>query len=433
MIYSIIVCIIFFSAAAVWLIRFIGEAGFRLPGSRALSFITANKACSPSEEKTTTREYLYIFLGAVIFRIIILLLGWLACGIFSEKNIPNFIDYLEKWNIWDGPHYLEIAANGYSHHIEEGQYLMLVFFPLFPLITRIFHYIIPNYTVAAITVSTLCYAGGCTLMHRLVTIDYSKSTAMKSIIFLSVYPFAFFFGSVMTESVFFLFVIATFLAIRNHKWLLAGILGMFAALSRSVGVLMIIPAAVEWVQHEQPISLIRDKKWKLLGHKFTAVLPVLIMPIGTLIYLFINYKTTGDAFIFKQYQSEHWSMNLQFFGKTLRALWEYVTRPGYDWSTISCMFIPELLALPILAAIILYSTRRTRSLYVIFMLIYYAFNAAASWPLSLSRYLSCMFPIFWIAAEFTDRHKWLELPLTAVMAIGLGIYLTGYLTMHQIM
>ena len=432
MIYSIIVCTVFFAAAAVWLIRFIGEAGFKLPDNRIFSFITANKAYRHPDETTTTREYIYIFLGAVIFRIIVLLLGWLACGIFKEEPIPNFLDYLEKWNIWDGPHYLEIAANGYSHHIEDGQYLMLVFFPLFPLITRIFHYIIPNYTVAALTVSTLCYAGGCVLIHKLVTIDYSKSTAMKSIIFLSVYPFAFFFGSVMTESVFFLLVIATFLAIREHKWLLVGILGMFSALSRSVGVFMIIPAVVEWVQHEQPISLIRNKQWKLLKKKIRSLLPILIIPVGTLIYLFINYKTAGNAFIFQKYQSEHWSMNLQFFGKTLHSLWGYVTNHS-KWSLVSCMFMPEFLALPIFAAIILYSTRRTRSLYVIFMLIYYAFNAAASWPLSLSRYLSCMFPAFWIMAEFTDRHKWLEMPLTAIMAIGFGIYLTGYLTIHQIM
>lgn len=433
MIYSIIVCTVFFAAAAVWLIRFIGEAGFKLPDNRIFSFITANKAYRHPDETTTTREYIYIFLGAVIFRIIVLLLGWLACGIFKEEPIPNFLDYLEKWNVWDGPHYLEIAANGYSHHIEEGQYLMLVFFPLFPLITRIFHYIIPNYTVAALTVSTLCYAGGCVLMHKLVTIDYSKSTAMKSIIFLSVYPFAFFFGSVMTESVFFLLVIATFLAIREHKWLLVGILGMFSALSRSVGVLMIIPAVVEWVQHEQPIKLIKDKNFRQLRSQFLKILPILLMPIGTLIYLYINYRTAGDAFIFLTYQKEHWYQGIQFFGKTIAMISSRIFTANPHWNLNACIFIPGLFITILSAIIMLYGARRTRSMYTVFMLIYFAYNAGATWPLSICRYLSCAFPMFWIMAEFTDEHKWLEMPLTAIMAIGFGIYLTGYLTLHQIM
>lgn len=433
MIYSTIVCVIFFAAAAMWLVRFIKEAGVSLQDNRVLSFITADKNRIPSGETSTARECLYVFIIALAFRVVVFIGGWFACGIFDNSQVPSFLEYCSKWNLWDAPHYLEIAENGYGQHIENGQHLFLVFFPLYPLFTRIFHFIIPNYLVSSLAVSTVCYAAGCVLMYKLVIIDYSKSIARMSLIFMSVYPFAFYFGGIMTESVFFLMIMASFLAIRKHKWLYAGIFGAFAALTRSFGVLMIIPAAVEWVQSERPISLMRDRKWKELGHKFVRVLPILIMPVGTLIYLFINYKIEGNALIFMKYQSEHWHMNLQFFGKTLHMLWENSLGSSYDWSLKTCLFIPELIALPVFAAGILYSVRRTRSMYMVFMLIYYIFNAAASWPLSLSRYLSCMFPIFWVMADFTDKHKWLESIIAAVFAIGFGIYLTGYITCHQIM
>lgn len=433
MIYSVIVCIIFFAALLLWLVRFAKEAGFSLPNNKLFSFALEDKTYKPLGEKTTGMECLKIFLLALGFRIAVFLLAWMAYGIFSDGDVQSIPEFFSNWKIWDAPHYLEIAENGYANHIEDGQYLMLVFFPLFPMLVKILHAFIPNYILSGMIVSTICYSVGCMLMYKLVTMDYSKSIAKKSVVFLSVYPFAFYYGGIMTESTFFMLTIATFLAIRKHNWLVVGILGALTALTRSFGVLMIIPAAVEWVQHECPIGLIREKNWKKLGKDFLGVLPILIIPVGTLIYLYINYSVTGDPFIFSQYQSEHWHMNLQFFGKTLNMLWSRTMSFNDRWSSITCLFMPELLALPVFAAVILYSIRRTRSVYVVFMLIYFAFNAAASWPLSLSRYLSCMFPVFWVLATFTDKHKETELPITAIMAIGFGIYLTGYITLHQIM
>lgn len=427
MVYSVISSIIFFTAAAVWLVRFVGEAGVRLPQNRVLGFITADKTFCAADEKPIRSECIKIFAAAMAFRILFFLLGWLAKGIMQNGNVPNFLNYCNMWLIGDGQHYIEIASNGYSHFEENGQHLMLVFFPLYPLLMRIFYWFIPNYVIAAMVVSSLSYSLGCVAMYKLVTIDYSKSIARMSVIFMSVYPYAMYYGGVLTEGLFLLTIVSTFLAIRQHKWLLAGILGMLAALTRSFGVFMIIPAVVEWVQTERPVDLIRDKKWGILGRKAVKFLPALIMILGILIYLFINYKVAGDPFIFMQYERDHWLQKLQFFGKTSNMLWNKVFHAGSNWTSIACMYLPELLSFVILSLVILYSTRRTRSMYVVFMLIYFAFNAGASWPLSMSRYWSCMFPMFWVAAEFTDRHKKLETPIAAIMAIMLGMYLVGYM------
>lgn len=433
MIYSVIVCIVFFAAAAMCITRFLSEAGVKLPDNRVLKFITADKQPKPAGEAVTRKECLYVFLGALAFRVVILLAGWLAYGIFQYESVPNFLEYCGKWNLWDAPHYIEIAQNGYAAHIEDGKYLFLVFFPLYPFLMRIFHFVIRNWELAGLAVSFVCYSVGCALTYKLVTIDYSKAIARMSVIFLSIYPFAFFHGGIMTEGLFFMLTIATFLAIRKHKWWIAGVLGALTALTRSFGVFMIIPAAIEWAQSEAPIRLMLNKDWRTLGKRIVEVLPILIMPIGTLIYLYINYSVAGDPFIFLEYLSEHWSQKLQFFGKTINMLWSRTFSSTEYWTFIVCMFLPELLSVLPLAGVILYSNGRTRTMYTAFMLIYFAFNAGASWPLSLPRYLSCMFPMFWVMAGFTNRHKWLETPIAVVMAIAFGIYLTAYITCHNLM
>ncbi len=432
MILSIPLSVIIFAALAWFLLRLAGEAGVTLPRGKAMDFLTANKYGAPGGGADGKYTLLKIFLCALAFRVIVFILGWAAAGIFSDGSMPSFLGYCGKWNLWDAPHYLDIAQYGYYHHLEEGKHLFLVFFPLYPFAVKIFALALRNYTVSALVVSFLSYSAGCALMYKLVRIDYSRAAARRSVIFLSVSPFAFFFGGIMTEGLFFLVITATFLAIRKHNWLGAGVLGALAALTRSVGVLMIIAAAVEWVQHERPIALIREKNLKTLGKKFVSALPLLIIPVGTLIYLFINYRVEGNAFAFMEYQKEHWSMQLQYFGKTVNMLLSRVNMQE-SWSIIVCMFMSDIVSIAVTAVLTLLAVRRTRSMYTSFMLMYFFFNAAASWPLSLNRYMSCMIPAAWVLASLTEKRKNAAELITVCSAVLFGIFLTGYLTGHSIM
>lgn len=433
MILSIAVSCVIFAAVIMFVIRLAGDAGFKLPSNKVFSFVTENKYPVRPDETDEKYTLLKIFLYALGFRLIVFMLGWVAYGIFAKGAPIGILEYCEKWNLWDAPHYIEIAKNGYGQHVENGQHLFLVFFPLYPVMMKLFASIIQNYVISGLLVSFLSYSFGCVLMYKLVRIDYSKEIARKSVIFLSISPFAFFFGSLMTESLFFLLIAATFLAIRKHKWWLAGILGALAALTRPFGVFMLIPAVVEWITHEKPVELIRLKKGKELLKKFLALLPVLIMIAGILIYLYINYATEGDPFIFSKYQREHWYQTLQFFGKTVNMLSDKVFSPTDNWSNMICIFLSGLLTAVISSVIILLGVRRTRSMYSVFMIACFFFNVGASWPLSLSRYMTCMLPAFWVLATLTEKRKNLDTLITVTMAIAFGIMLTGYMTLHQIM
>ena len=433
MIWSTVVSTIFFMGLALFLARFFREAGIPLPKNRMMSIIAEDKTAVPVWERTTKSECLHIFLFALAFRIIIFLLAWLACGIFNDSAVPGFSEYCSRWNLWDAPHYLRIAETGYSFQVEDGRHLLLVFFPLYPMLVKMLAVIVRNYIISGLIVSFLCYSAGCVVMYKLVAIDYSKHIARTSVVLLSISPFAFFFGGIMTESTFFLVIMAMFYAIRNHNWWLAGILGILASMTRSVGVFMVVPAAVEWVQSERPVALIMNKNWKTLGRRFVKLLPVALTPIGTLVYLYINYRFEGDPFIFMKYQSDNWSMHLQFFGKTLKMLFERSFLSDDSWYSRASLFMPGLFSITFAGISVFLSARRMRSLYTSFMIVYFLFNAAASWPLSVSRYMSCMFPAFWLIAAFTDEHKELEVPVAVLSAALFGIYLTGYITYHQIM
>ena len=200
MILSIAVSCAIFAAIIMCIVRLAGEAGVTLPKNKVLSFITANKLPARPDEKDEKYTLLKIFIYAFAFRLIVFVLGWVAYGIFAKGAPIGFLEYCERWNLWDAPHYIEIAQNGYGQHVEDGQHLFLVFFPLYPFVMKLFASVIQNYVISGLLVSFLSYSFGCVLMYKLVRMDYSKEIARKSIIFLSISPFAFFFGSLMTES-----------------------------------------------------------------------------------------------------------------------------------------------------------------------------------------------------------------------------------------
>ena len=126
-------------------------------------------------------------------------------------------------------------------------------------------------------------------------------------LFLSVYPYAFFFGGIMTESLFLLTTAAGLWYIRRHRWWLAGVWGLLAAMTRMHGILLIGAAAAELVEHMGRFD------WKTIARR----LPALLLPaVGTLIYLTLNWSVTGNPFAFTVMQ-QHWSQGFCPIADTL--------------------------------------------------------------------------------------------------------------------
>ena len=98
---------------------------------------------------------------------------------------------------------------------------------------------------------------------------------------------------------------SSFLAMRRQKWWLAGILGLFAALTRAAGVLIIIPFLYElWISRDSFTTHNQNASHKILS-TISRVLPLLIIPLGTLFYCFYCWKLFQNPLAFAAVQS-HW-------------------------------------------------------------------------------------------------------------------------------
>jgi hypothetical protein len=241
---------------------------------------------------------IFIFLLFIAWRSILFLAAVQAARFFPF--IPSFpysqelliSSRLPVW-LWsfanfDGVHYVTIAISGYSAQFTQ------VFFPLYPLLIHFLHFIIPQLKIIGwgLIISNISFLFSLFVFRKMVLLDYKRQVAVWTMLFLSVFPTAFFFGSVYTESLFLLLTLLSFYFARKNQWLAAGICGGLASATRLIGI-FILPALI-WERYA-PFNFKNFNGKNLISGLVTLIKfpPVYLISSGLvtyMIYLQIFFK-----------------------------------------------------------------------------------------------------------------------------------------------
>lgn len=150
---------------------------------------------------------------------------------------------------WDAKHFLSIAYDGYGESSELGtpEEYRAAFFPLYPGTVYVlsgFGNSLAATLIASYAVSLACFFGALTLLHRLTAIEIGEQYAAPTLLLLSFFPTALFFGIPYSESMFLLLAVAAFLAARTGHWAVAGVVLALASATRVPGLLLVVPVAL---------------------------------------------------------------------------------------------------------------------------------------------------------------------------------------------
>lgn len=156
---------------------------------------------------------------------------------------------------WDSTWYLKIAEAGYS----SADPARSAFFPLYPALVSIVSAPLGGSLLAAgLLISWGCALAFLTLLHRTVAAARDTATATTVVRVAAFVPPAVFLSAVYTEALFLVLSLGVLVAARRDRWLWAGVLGAFAASCRSIGVLLVIPLAVEYLWGRRAASAPAD-------------------------------------------------------------------------------------------------------------------------------------------------------------------------------
>ncbi|SOD73269.1 mannosyltransferase PIG-V [Jatrophihabitans sp. GAS493] len=360
---------------------------------------------APSEFRAFAGPIVALVLGVKLF---IYMIGVIANEVFSNTGFNSMSARFDIWNRWDAPHYLSIAQYGYQTSGDPANFV--VFFPGYPWMVRIFA--VPlggNYLLAAFAVSTVASIAAALLLGYLVRGDSGDSElALRAVWFFLIFPTSYFLHLPYTESLFMACILGTFLAARMDKWLLAGIAGALATLTRINGLVLLPALAVEAYSQYRATGRIR-LQW----------LWIALAGLGVAVYLYMNYHVYGRPFAFMTVQREHWYKTLQWPWTGIHSKIEagHGAKPGDKQMLVD----QELLYIVIGAVATIATWIWLRPSYAIWMTGNWLLFTSTSYILSTPRYTLTLFPIFILLAK-VGRNRIVAMLVSVWSILFLGLF-----------
>lgn len=325
----------------------------------------------------------------LLAKVLVFSVGY-ATTYLNEGPAPPFQIMMNQFTRWDGPHYINIAKNWY---VNQGEYrIFLAFLPLYPILIRLFTFDFNYINLSALLVSNISSIIGFSYLFNLVKLDFGDKVAKKAVLFLSIFPTAYFLSAPYTEGLFFAFLISSIYYARRAKWHLAGILSMFAALTRLTGLLLLPVLFAEYLH---------QKEWKLRRIGLNAFWISLVL-VGFLIYLCVNYQVSGNPFMFIYYQQNPPWYNTVNPLLGLKQAWSWATTAAFP-ENITIGAAPIAFGAVGFLAVLAGLKLRLRLSYNLHMLLTWSLSVSTSWWISVPRYILAMFPMFMLVGLLANR------------------------------
>jgi hypothetical protein len=337
---------------------------------------------------------------------------------------------LSGWLGWDGANYAVIAGQGY-HSL-----WMAAFFPALPAVE---HMLAPltggNPAVAGMLAANTAELGALGLFRVLAERELGRAPARRALLYLALFPTAFFFAAPYTESLFLLLSVGAFLALRRERWLVAGALAALATLTRSPGILLILPLAAQcalalrdagaW-SYERGGGGLRVAWGRLRPREGLVMLAGLLLPCaafaGYTVYLH-NQLGRWDALAYAQAHGGGRELAWPWVGflRDARAL----VQLGFDPNRFQAHILLDTAFALAFIALAVATIRRVALPYVLYAwacLLQAICTPAHNW-LALSgimRYMLVAIPIFFVLGRWGERRGverallWAMLPLLAL-------------------
>jgi hypothetical protein len=354
--------------------------------------------------------------------------------------------FLSAWQHWDAVWFLRIAEHGYGAHAT-------AFFPLYPLLTRALALAVAGKTtVAGILVSLACFAAALLLLYRLVRDEFGGAAAAWTVVLLSFACTSFFFQAVYSESLFLLLTVASFSAGRRGRWVLAGLSGGLAALTRSAGVLLLLPLAWMWLEQYRAGALrlpgsASAQPLLARGRQHVASLAALLLvPAGLGLYMAFLARRFGNPLEFmvaEKHWHRHFHLPFVSMWEGAQAAWTSVGRMAADpavytrferlpfrdqWVTLGNL--TAFLALVFAVLMLVVCWRRLPSAYTVFavvaLLLPLAYPTHGTPLLSFPRFVLVDFPLFVALALLVEKRPVMRWALVGAFVTGLVVFTVIY-------
>jgi len=310
--------------------------------------------------------------------------------------------------------FLRIATSGYARG--DGS---AAFFPLYPMAIRVVAWL-PGVGPlgAALLISNAAFYASLVLFHGLTRLEFSKETARTSVLFLAIFPTAFFLLAPYTEAPFLLLSLAAFWFARRDRWVAAALAGALAALTRSIGILLLPALMVEAVM-----------QWRTCGRplapRLIAAANVAAGPVLYLLYWDVHFHDPWAPL----HAQGNWGRQWTFPTTALWHALQLANRYGTYW-------LIDVLVVGVVLVAVVAGARTLRPSYLTYAALSLILPLTDPFPsrplLSMPRFVAVIFPAFWVIGRAAARRRIPEALVIGVCAAGWGLLAVLFINWHYI-
>ena len=332
----------------------------------------------------------WLVVGWVLaIRALLFIFGSRSFQIFENKRTHGWFGWIDLWNRWDADQYLKLAKFGYTSTSNWKAW----FYPLYPWCIRAVAAFNGNYLASALVVSLIALIIAALLLRRLVQIDFSSDVALRSVWFFLIFPTAYFLHAPYTESLFLALAMGSIFAARSERWWLAGMLGALSWMTRANGIVLIPTLAVE-----AGYQFWKTKRWNWRW------LWIALVPLGFGVYLFLNWRVTGDPFAAFRMRDQMSHTGFDWPWRGIRGAFAIMTewQPNQAEMMGTYEFVFGLIGFICVIA----SWIKLRPVYAMYLTVNWLLFASVTFLQSMPRYTLTMFPIFILFGLATENRLW---------------------------
>ena len=250
-----------------------------------------------------------VLLIVVVSRLAAFTIGFVANLVFPSDRERGFQlpfeyrHFAEIFAAWDSGWYFDIARRGYFFHY--GHQSSVAFFPLYPMLMRAVAWPFGGgeraLWLSGIAVSCTAFVAALIVLHRFTERVFgSREVARRTVTYLAIFPFSFFFTRIYTESVFLLTTVLAVSSAVDKRWLRAGLWGALAALCRPNGILIAVPLGL------MALELDGNPPLRILARRFA---PLALVPLALAGYSLYVYSLSGHPLGWLDAQ-KHWGNSI---------------------------------------------------------------------------------------------------------------------------
>ncbi len=234
-------------------------------------------------------------------------------------------------------------------------------------------------------------------------------------LYLAIFPTAFFFLAAYTESLFLFLALAAFLCAERSRWWLAGACGFLSSLARLQGVVLLVPLLYTYL---------RDRQWRLQELR-PDIVGLVIIPGGAGLFLAYQQLVIGSAPLVTTYQTQLYAQFVWPWDNII-ATWQKILSPEGTFVNalnlaMACLFLA-------MTVISFWKLPRSYGIYMAVSIIALLFRRTTLQPLvSMSRYALILFPAFMIWGRWGRNPRVQR--LIVYPSVTLLLYLSGQFAM----